>query len=124
MRKRWTSKTVRKGVAGVSAVDLDEYHYCFGVAGGKEVVDGRLRSRFGCGPDDGQDVGRSEDVAVEVAGVGAVVAAGVVVVIVVSAVPVAAGVSGLASLLGCCRCPWRGLGKERLRDFENKEGGG
>lgn len=80
-------------------MELKEYHYRFGVAGVKEVVDGRLRSRVGCGPDDGQDVGRSEDV--------------VVVVIVVSDVLVAAGVSGSTSLLGCCRCPWRGLGKER-----------
>ena len=96
---RRTSKTVRKSVAGV--------------AGGKEVVDGRPRSRVGCGPDNGRDVGRSGDVVVDVAGVGAAVAANVVVVvIVVSAVPVAAAVSGSASLLGCCRCPWQGLGKE------------
>lgn len=99
-RMRRTSKTVRKIVAGV--------------AGGKEVVDGRPRSRVGCGPDNGRDVGRSGDVVVEVADIDAAVAAGVdVVVIVVSAVPVAAGVSGSASLLGCCCCPWQGLVKER-----------
>lgn len=94
---------IRKGVAGVA-----------GVAGVKEVVDGRPKSRVGCGPEDGQDVDRSGDV-VEVAGVDDAVAGGVgvVVVIVVSAVPVVGGVSGSASHPGCCRCTWRGLGKER-----------